>query len=240
VDGLFAAALDGVRVMPALVKQARCAGLLGAMVRDLQPLNYRPSDPRYQDVLDAVLGIFDTEKAATIDFEVRLEAAEGLGQSGDPRLNEDNWVRIESGEFWMGAQREDPSQPGYDPKAADLEGPVRLVNLGAYRIGRYPVTVFEYRKFIEADGYHEKRWWSAGSRRKTEPQDWEAQVLHPNRPVVGVSWYEASAYCFWAGVRLATKRNGKWRREGETEGGTHGAATYRILRGAISEISWGM
>ena len=98
------------------------------------------------------------------------------------------------------------SQPGYDPRARGIESPVRLVNLGAYRIGRYPVTVFEYRKFIESDGYREKRWWSAGGPgKKTEPQDWEEQALHPNRPVVGVSWYEASAYCTWVGARLPTE-----------------------------------
>lgn len=209
VDGLFAAVLE--RLGPKLVQQARCAGLLGAMVRDLRPLNYRPSDSRYGAVFEAVLGIFDAKKAATIDFEVRLDAAEALGQAGDPRLNEDNWVTIEAGEFWMGAQRADASQPNYDPKAQEDEGPVCLVNLGAYQIGRYPVTVAEYQRFIDSDGYGAAQWWPAGGfGKKTVPEAWDEQVSHPNRPVVGVTWYEASAYCEWARVRLPTEA--EWER----------------------------
>jgi len=34
------------------------------------------------------------------------------------------------------------------------------------------------------------------------PEDWDDQVEYPNRPVVGVSWFEAAAYSAWAGSRL--------------------------------------
>ena len=70
VDGLFAAVLDRLGARPALAAQARCAGLLGAMVSDLQTpqLKYQPADPRYRQVLGAVLGIFEAENAAAIDF----------------------------------------------------------------------------------------------------------------------------------------------------------------------------
>jgi formylglycine-generating enzyme required for sulfatase activity len=213
VDGLFGALLDGLgsNLNLNLVSQARCAGLLGAMVRDLRPLDYRPGDPRYHELLTAVLGIFDSNMAKCIDLRVRLGAAEALGQAGDPRLNEDNWVTIEAGEFWMGAQKDDPSQPNYDPEAKDDEGPVRLVKLGAYQIGKFPVTVSEYQRFVDADGYAEVQWWSAGGfGANTEPKSWLDWVLHPNRPVVGVTWYEASAYCEWAGVRLPT--GSEWER----------------------------
>lgn len=161
VDGLFAALLDRLGRPPTLAEQARCAGLLGAMVRDLQPLDYQPADPRYADVLKAVLGIFDAQKAASVDFQVRLEAAEALGQAGDPRLDKDNWVTIEAGEFWMGAQKTDPSGPNYDPEA-ETEGPVHRVDLDRYQIARYPVTVAEYQRFIDGEGYQDQRWWRAG------------------------------------------------------------------------------
>ena len=114
VDGLFSAVLKKLGEKPSLAKQVRCAGLLGAIVRDLTPLDYKPGDPLYRKTLDAVMGIFDAKKSKGIDFKVRLEAAEALGQAGDPRLAEDNWVTIEAGAFLMGAQKKNPSEPNYD------------------------------------------------------------------------------------------------------------------------------
>ncbi|HWT79628.1 MAG TPA: SUMF1/EgtB/PvdO family nonheme iron enzyme, partial [Candidatus Methylomirabilis sp.] len=174
VDGLVSAVLE--RAGTGLAGQARAAGLLGAMVSDLRPLDYQPADRRYRELMDAVLGIFDREKAKSVEFAVRLEAAEALGQAGDPRLEWDNWVGI-----------------------------------GEFEIGRYPVTVAEYRAFVENDGYEDKRWWTAGGfGERKEPRGWEEQLQHPNRPVVNVNWYEASAYCAWKGVRLPTEE--EWKR----------------------------
>ncbi|MGH9671843.1 MAG: formylglycine-generating enzyme family protein, partial [Bryobacteraceae bacterium] len=38
-----------------------------------------------------------------------------------------------------------------------------------------------------------------------EPENWPDQLEHGNRPIVGVSWFEAAAYCTWAGGRLPTE-----------------------------------
>jgi hypothetical protein len=188
VDGLVSAVLEKLGARPSLADQARCAGLLGATVRDLQPFNYLPADPRYQQTMNAVLAIFDADKAYAIEFPVRLEAAEALGQAGDPRLRRDNWVTIEGG------------------------GPKRLK---PFQIGRYPVTVEEYRRFVEDEGYQAERWWQAGGFGKnTEPRGWDQQVQHPNRPVTGVSWYEAAAYCAWDHVRLPSETEWQWAASG--------------------------
>jgi formylglycine-generating enzyme required for sulfatase activity len=81
------------------------------------------------------------------------------------------------------------------------------VTVEAFQIGRYPVTVGEYRRFVEQDGYSEQQWWeSGGFGRWTAPEDWEEQLLHPTRPVVYVSWYEAMAYAAWEGCRLPTEQ----------------------------------
>ncbi|MGA2742669.1 MAG: SUMF1/EgtB/PvdO family nonheme iron enzyme [Bryobacteraceae bacterium] len=184
VDGLISVVLEKLGEHPTLAEQARCVGLLGATVRDLQSFDYQPADLRYPQTMDAVLGIFDADKAYAIDFRVRLEAAEALGQAGDPRLRRDNWVTITGG------------------------GPKRVK---PFQIGRYPVTVEEYRRFVEDEGYQNERWWHAGGLGKnTEPRGWEEQVQHPNRPVTGVSWFEASAYCAWDGVRLPN--DAEWER----------------------------
>ena len=203
VDGLVRAVLGRMGERPSLARKAQCSGLLGAMLADLRALAYQPPDGRYQEVLNDVLGIFDARQAERIDILVRLEAAEALGQAGDPRLREANWVTIPARSFLMGAQKNYPDKPNYDPDAREHEGPVREVRLEAFQMGRYPVTVEEYRRFLEDDGYTNERFWkNGGFRTWTQPDQWEEQLLHPNRPVVYVSWYEAAAYCAWAGVRL--------------------------------------
>ncbi|HLK63514.1 MAG TPA: hypothetical protein VKU19_08740 [Bryobacteraceae bacterium] len=102
VDALLSAILDEVGPTPSLANEARCAGLLGAIVRDLTALDYRPADRRYRKVMDAVLGIFDSPQATEIGLQMRVEAARALGQAGDPRLNEYSWVTIESEEVSTG------------------------------------------------------------------------------------------------------------------------------------------
>jgi len=89
-DNLVSAVLEKLGRRVTLAQQALCAGLLGAMVSDLQPFDYRPADLLYQQTMGAVLGIFDADKAYGIEFPVRLAAAEALGQAGDSRLRQDN------------------------------------------------------------------------------------------------------------------------------------------------------
>jgi len=215
VDAMFSAILDGLDQDASLADQARCFGLLGAAVRDLGPVNYKPADRRYQRVADEVMGIFDAERSRSVDIKVAIAAAEALGQAGDPRLTDRaldaNWVDIPAGDFLMGAQRDDSSQPNYNPEAYPDESPVHKVRLAAYRIARYPVTVAEYARFVEDGGYaNEQHWQAGGFGERQEPDEWAEQLAHPNRPVTGVNWFEAAAYAAWAGCRLPSEA--EWER----------------------------
>ncbi|MCX6627281.1 MAG: SUMF1/EgtB/PvdO family nonheme iron enzyme [Candidatus Solibacter sp.] len=205
LDGLEPRGLAGwlakLRGRPTLAERARSVGLIGMALRDLRASGYRLEDPRYEEHLKKVLAIFETREAAGIPFETRLAAADALGQAGDPRLEDEGgkWVRLKGGEYWMGAQKEDPGSPNYDAEAPAVEL-VRRVTVGPFEIGRYPVTVREYGKFVKGEEYGKAEWWRAGGFGEYEgPEDWGRQERYANRPVVGVSWYEAMAYSEWAG-----------------------------------------
>jgi formylglycine-generating enzyme required for sulfatase activity len=70
---------------------------------------------------------------------------------------------------------------------------------------RFLVTVSEFRDFIEQGGYtadwHEiwdkEAWHWKEHNKVSAPLGWEDQVLVPNSPVSGLSWFEAMAYCQW-------------------------------------------
>jgi formylglycine-generating enzyme required for sulfatase activity len=120
-------------------------------------------------------------------------------------LAPEGMVYVPAGPFLMGSTEEDPD-------ADDREKPQHEVELPGYYIGRYPVTNAAYAEFIEAEGYETREYWTeAGWARKerdgwTEPRYWYAENRNQSRqPVVGVSWYEAAAYCTWRGGRLPTE-----------------------------------
>ncbi|PDV99467.1 hypothetical protein CJ255_21490 [Candidatus Viridilinea mediisalina] len=95
------------------------------------------------------------------------------------------------------------------------------VLLRPFALARYPVTNAQYQLFIEAGGYDPTQpWWDAAGRawlrrndqatdgltdwqrrnQKQQPAWWTNPRFgkaRPNHPLVGISWYEASAFCAW-------------------------------------------
>lgn len=84
-----------------------------------------------------------------------------------------------------------------------------------FKIGRYPVTNKQFRRFVEAGGYQDAHWWTDEKGRQyrdernwTEPRYWNDQEMNwSTQPVVGVSWYEAQAYCAWLTHELRQQGN---------------------------------
>ena len=112
------------------------------------------------------------------------------------------------------------------PKGPFLYGEkrVREVIDHDYWIDKYPVTNEKYRSFVLADGYRNQAYWSSeGWKWKTEenissPEYWnDTEWNKADRPVVGVSYFEAEAYAKWAGKRLPTER--EWEKAARGEDG---------------------
>lgn len=124
----------------------------------------------------------------------RARAGDTLGKLGDPRpdvcfLPDEpvvGFVEIPAGPFVMGSEFR-------DEEAWDNEKPAHQVDLPTYYIARYPVTVAQFRVFVEESGY--------------QPADSESLAGIPNHPVVSVSWYDALAYCEWLTNKLRTCEN---------------------------------
>ena len=77
-----------------------------------------------------------------------------------------------------------------------------------FAIAKYPLTNAQFKPFIEAGGYKEKKWWTEAGwevcqkEKWTEPRYWTDKKWNgKDQPVVGVSWYEAVAYCVWLSER---------------------------------------
>lgn len=92
-------------------------------------------------------------------------------------------VTVAGGDYAVASRR-----PG-----ASGAGLRRTVRLSAYAIATRPVTNAEYRNFLTTTGY------------RVPALIDDAEFGHPEAPVVGVSWADASAYASWAGGRLPTE-----------------------------------
>ena len=129
-------------------------------------------------------------------LEIRHRVASTLGKLRDPRFREDRWslpdedllgfIEVKGGAFLMG------SDPVKDLAARDNEQPQHPVDLPAYLIARYPVTVAQFRAFVEDAGF--------------EVRDSRCLGGVPNHPVRWVSFYEALDYCRWLTEKLKQAR----------------------------------
>jgi formylglycine-generating enzyme required for sulfatase activity len=97
-----------------------------------------------------------------------------------------------------------------------------------YSIAKYPVTNAQFRLFVEAGGYSTQRWWAAEVWRELEIDNWieprywrDMNWNCDEHPVVGVSWYEAVAFCQWLSettgekIMLPTARQWQYAAQGD-------------------------
>ncbi|MCP3901621.1 MAG: SUMF1/EgtB/PvdO family nonheme iron enzyme [Desulfobacteraceae bacterium] len=107
----------------------------------------------------------------------------------------DSMVHIPKGKFLYGDKKES-----------------EMINQD-YEIDKYPVTNSRFEKFIRAGGYSNKEYWDDESWEFKESENIiQPKYLSnfdfndPEEPIVGVSFYEAEAFCKW----LTKNSNGKY------------------------------
>jgi formylglycine-generating enzyme required for sulfatase activity len=171
-----------------LERKAHAVGVLGRMLADVLPFGYELSGPaaeQYAELRSAVMAIFQKGGAKGIGLKTRVAAAEALDQASQTRLctpwDAAYWKPVPGGTYPIGGDSE-----------AFQSLPKKSVKLGGFQIGRFPVTVWEYGRYLEDEGAE-------------PPPDWDEQNLHPSRPVVSVNWQQAQDYCTWAGCKLPTE-----------------------------------
>jgi iron(II)-dependent oxidoreductase len=150
-------------------------------------------------------------------------------------------VEIPGGTFYLGATPDVPF-------LFDNEKWAHPVEVAPFRMARAPVTNAEFAAFVDDGGYARQEWWSyqgwvwntrAGAQHplywQRHGQGWQRRhfdtwvPLEPHAPVVHVNWYEAEAYCHWAGRRLPTEA--EWEMAASAEPApAHGGLSSRKRR----------
>lgn len=173
--------------------------------------------PLQRDLKRGLVALLN-DKTQSLPVRDRVRAGSLLGDLGDPRVpaiieewqdtiwhqrneifgqSNQYWCYVSSGTYTIGGWREE------DPRA--------VIDIPAFWIAQFPVTVAQYRLFIDAGGYRddvEHRWTPNGwawkqQNHSTQPRLWDDKAYQDsNLPILSATWYEAMAFTAWLTEQL--------------------------------------
>lgn len=130
----------------------------------------------------------------------------------------DGDVKIEGGQFLLGADKNIDF-------CFDNEKWQHPVNVESFAIAKAATSYQQYAAFIDEGGYENQQYWDKAGwewlqqNKITSPNGWKKDAngnwlikafdqwhpMHPHAAVIHINWFEASAWCRWAGRRLPTE-----------------------------------
>jgi formylglycine-generating enzyme required for sulfatase activity/serine/threonine protein kinase len=108
-------------------------------------------------------------------------------------------VLLPGGEFWMGAQSEDPNGPNYEPAVGNLEGPVHRIRLDAFFLGKHELTQHQWERVM-------------ATRPSSFPagEPYRGRMVTARHPVETVSWDQVVEFTRRIGCGVALPTEARW------------------------------
>ena len=171
---------------PVRVEKAR-KDLSPSLAKVLEKALQEDRERRWQSARDFRLAL---EEAFAESYK-RATSIQMTSPKSGRQASTEGMVHLAGGSYLMG------SNEGRD------EGPEHEVQVAPFWIDTYPVTVGEFRKYLEATG-------------ATPPKFWRDPSFNGEmQPVVGVSLEQALAYADWVGKQLPTEEQWEFAARGK-------------------------
>jgi len=196
---------------------------------------FEASYPNYdpEGVIHATKGLLEKQKRKQItDTKMRRD----IGKTATERIRQSppvvkqypsiqkalsslfEWVDIPAGRVSI-----DGSYASYIPFDTNQD-----FDVPNFKIAKYPITNRQYQTFVDDGGYDIEYYWTKQGWALRTLHQW-SQPLHIGQaevigqaPVVGISWYEAIAFCKWLStvlkqpITLPTEQQWQWAAQGDT------------------------